>query len=80
MKQSFIFSLFLLCACSGGGGPSSGKISSGSIVSDAATKEFIHQSVQTIPTDLQLSDGDKSYIKDELSLTQDESATLEQIK
>lgn len=78
MKIFALFSLVFLISCNSGGGGNSGerKSSSGAVVYDKEFREYINQSVKTLPNELKLTDEDKIIVESEVNLTSEESQTL----
>lgn len=80
MKIFFLLVLSFLISCSGGEGEgktSTAKVTAGNIAENFAAKEYIQQSVQTLPPELKISNEDKSNLKAELDLTTEESQSLD---
>lgn len=78
MKFFFLFVLFSLVACDGGGNRTS-KVTVGGVANEQYANEYIKQSTDTLPPELKITDGDKIYLESELSLTAEEQQTLNQL-
>lgn len=82
MKIFFLFVLLFLVSCSGDKGEGktiSGQVTSGNIAEEQAAKEYIQQSIQTLPSELKISNEDKTNLKAELELTAEEAQSLDQL-
>lgn len=81
MRIFFVSVLFFLASCNNGdSGSHSNKVTPSASTDEQYAKEYIQQSLQTLPSELKLTNQEKAYIKSELSLTVDESKTLDQIQ
>lgn len=81
MKIFFVSVLFFLVSCNNGdNGSSSSKVTPAASTDEQYAKDYIQQSLKTLPPELKLTNQEKSYIKSELSLTVDESQSLDQIQ
>lgn len=82
MKYLFLLILLFLVSCSGKdeSNVSSGKVTSSDVLGEVAAKEYIQNSVQTLPPELKITTSDKTFLSSEIALTDEELQTLDQLQ